>query len=453
MAQTMLRNLAAIVQNTANENIRMIDIAELHESPDNFFRIEHIEELAYTILAQGGVKDNLIVTPLATGGYEIVSGHRRKAAVQYLLDHDENISRLLPCLVQRYSDEDSKRLDLISMNVTTRQLSDQELWQSFRVLDGILQARKGAGEKFGRMREFLAQQLGTSRSQISKLQHISSSAEPEIQDALAEGTLSINTANEIAKLEPEQQHELAQGDLHTVTPTAIRQAAEPKGTSAAKPLTIRWDGELLADTVRQQLMYLVHTGAGMREKACDLNRTDFTNEFRKQFLSQRFDFIDGITILCGFDRIAISFSSPSDFQNISTIEIIWKMAAKYVQNWIREESAAAEDTEKVDRPVTFSSEPPAVTDEQEEVDRPVTFSADNSDPSAEDTLHFGMMPQEQRDCIFNTGCFNSIALGYLTLTLQEMGMDAETVIAAQKQMSSIFDSRTAAAARKAYNES
>ena len=61
MASNMMENLQTIVQNTAADSIKMIDVDELHESPDNFFSVEHIEELADTILGQGGVKDNLLV--------------------------------------------------------------------------------------------------------------------------------------------------------------------------------------------------------------------------------------------------------------------------------------------------------------------------------------------------------------------------------------------------------
>ena len=138
----MLSNLASIAQNTQSDNIRMIDIAQLHESQANYFEMQRIEEFAYTILGQGGVKDNLVVRPLESGSYEIVSGHRRRAAVQYLLDHGENISRLLPCLIQNYADEDAMMLDLILLNVSARQLSDQELWQSYENLDAILKRKK-----------------------------------------------------------------------------------------------------------------------------------------------------------------------------------------------------------------------------------------------------------------------------------------------------------------------
>ncbi|MBR2087268.1 MAG: ParB N-terminal domain-containing protein [Oscillospiraceae bacterium] len=113
MASNMMDNLQAIVQNTAADSIKMIDVDELHESPDNFFAIEHTEELADAILGQGGVKDNLLVVPMKSGGYEIVSGHRRTAAVKLLLERGESISRYLPCLVQNYWDEDDKRMDMI----------------------------------------------------------------------------------------------------------------------------------------------------------------------------------------------------------------------------------------------------------------------------------------------------------------------------------------------------
>ena len=226
--KTMLSSLAAIAQNTQSDNIRMIDIDELHESAANFFEVERIEEFAYTILGQGGVKDNLVVRPLESGGYEIISGHRRRAAVKYLLDHDEPISRLLPCLIQSYDDEDSMMLDLILMNVSARQLSDRELWQSYEQLNTILQRKKEAGERFGRVRETIAQILGVSPSQVGKLQNVERNAITPVREAVANGEISISTANVIAQLDEGQQEELAAGDLSEVKPGVIKKAASKK---------------------------------------------------------------------------------------------------------------------------------------------------------------------------------------------------------------------------------
>jgi len=212
MASKMFENLSAIVANTLTNDIKMINIDELHDSDANFFNIERIEEFADTIQGQGGVKDNLLVRPISTGGYEIISGHRRKAAIKYLLDKGENVSRYLPCLVQNYNDDDSKMLDLVLMNVSARQISDSELWKSYEIVNEILQRKKEKGEKFGRIREKLSEILSVSGSQVKKLQNIKSHAIPGIKNAVENGDLSVCTANEIAKLDANDQETILSGD-------------------------------------------------------------------------------------------------------------------------------------------------------------------------------------------------------------------------------------------------
>ena len=223
MKKSMLDNLKRVVSNTLTDDIKMIDIDELHESADNFFVVENIEQFAQTILGQGGVKDNLIVRPFETGGYEIISGHRRRAAVQYLLDKGENIARVLPCLVQNYTDEDDKMLDLILMNVSARQISDQELWKCYETLDKILKEKKDKGEYYGRLRDDIANTLGVSASQVGKMQNVDKNAIEPVKEAVASGELSISTANEIAKLDKEEQSKIT--DLSKVQPKDIKKKA------------------------------------------------------------------------------------------------------------------------------------------------------------------------------------------------------------------------------------
>ena len=225
MRNKMFDNLSAIVSNTLTDSIQMIDIDELHESADNFFVVENIEQFANTILGQGGVKDNLIVRPLESGGYEIISGHRRRAAVQYLIDNGENISHFLPCLVQNYADDDDRMLDLILMNVSTRQISDSELWKSYETIDRILKEKKDKGEYFGRIRDDIANTLGVSAAQVGKMQNVDKNAIEPVKEAIANGELSISTANEIARLDKKEQAKIT--DLSKVQPKDIKKKAAP----------------------------------------------------------------------------------------------------------------------------------------------------------------------------------------------------------------------------------
>ena len=458
--KTMLSNLAAIAQNTQSDNIRMIDIDELHESAANFFEIERIEEFAYTILGQGGVKDSLIVRPLESGGYEIISGHRRRAAVQYLLDHGENISRLLPCLIQSYEDEESMMLDLILMNVSARQLSDQELWQCYEKLNSILQSKKEAGERFGRVRETIAKILGVSPSQVGKLQNVDRNAIESVKEAVANGDISISTANVIAQLDEEQQEELAAGDLSEVTPKSIKKKAAPKVDTSSnfsdledapppEPVTVKWDGEMQKQVVRTQLMHLVDDE--MREAALTINGMDFQNAFRKQNKNTGIGFETGVSTQCSYDRITISFSAPEKHDNIRKIEITWRMAAKYVQQWIQDE------TEKVDTSSNFSeedSEPDEYDAEEPAVDSELDGQFAFTDDSADEPDGEADEEQYQEDAQKITAILKqqhrNTMLGYLTLTLQAMGMNAETIKSAQSMMNKVLDSKTEEEAREAY---
>ncbi|MBR6836711.1 MAG: ParB N-terminal domain-containing protein, partial [Oscillospiraceae bacterium] len=239
--KAMLNNIAAT---TSNMDIKMLDIDELHDSAENFFHVDRVEELAESILATGRVKENLIVTPIKDGdGYEIVSGHRRTAAVRLLLEKDEkSISRKLPCMVLNYRDDEDKLIDLIMMNVTQRQMSDADLYTSYKKLNEIFQAKKEKGEKFGKFREKIAEILNVSASQVSKLQNIEKHAVPELKKAVENGEVSISTANEIARLDAEEQKSIAKSEeLSDISTKEVKEKL-PKSEKVATSGNLADDG-------------------------------------------------------------------------------------------------------------------------------------------------------------------------------------------------------------------
>ncbi|MCR5075409.1 MAG: ParB/RepB/Spo0J family partition protein [Ruminococcus sp.] len=226
--------LGAVVANTLTDSIKMINISELHDSPDNFFEVNRVEELAEAVLAQGGVKENLIVRPLESGGYEVISGHRRKAAVQYLIDKGEDVSHKLPCLVQDFDDSD-KMMNLIMMNVSQRVLSDAEMFESYKKLKEIFDEKKALGEKFGRMRDRIAEILNVSPAQIGKIENIKKNAVAEIVEAVEAGNMSLHTANEMAKLNEQEQRDIINStdDIKNITPKKAKKKSKAKGNNKA----------------------------------------------------------------------------------------------------------------------------------------------------------------------------------------------------------------------------
>lgn len=344
MKNSMLGNLSAIVSDTLTDSIQMIDINELHESADNFFVVENIASFAQTILGQGGVKDNLIVKPLSSGGYEIISGHRRKAAVQYLIDNGENISHYLPCLVQDYADEDDKMLDLILMNVSARQISDPELWKCYETIDRILKDKKDKGEYYGRIRDDIAKTLGVSSAQVGKMQNIDKNAIEPVKEAVAKGELSISTANEIAKLDKADQDSIT--DLSKVQPKDIRKRAVDTSindVSFSMQSPVKWDGIIYADIIKKRLLGFMR--ADELESAKTMKNSDFSDMIRKNHRHSSSS-SDGVSVTGTFDKVTIRFLSTSGISNAPEIYMSWTIAARHIRAWVQEDiSESASETE------------------------------------------------------------------------------------------------------------
>ena len=363
MAKTMLGNLQAIVQNTLTDSIKMIDIDELHESADNFFVVDRVEEFADTILGQGGVKDNLIVRPLESGGYEIISGHRRRAAVQHLLDRGENISRYLPCLVQNYSDDDARLLDIVLMNVSARQISDTEMWQSYELLDRILKAKQSNGERFGRIREKLAELLGVSAAQIGKMENVAHNAIPEVVEAVQSGELSISTANEIAKMDEAEQEKLVEQGVSNVSHKEIKQKNQ-----AAKSQYVQWDGEQDAEIIKDALLSFLSKEE--LEQAAHMNNGDFTELIRKAHRNHGTNSNShGVLVTGHFDKITVSM-----YETVYTMT--WSMAARHIRAWIAEKEA--------DERATCSTLPEEDAPEEDAEERATCSTVPEDDAPEED---------------------------------------------------------------------
>lgn len=81
------------------EQIVYIDIDELESNPRNFYGLRDVDGLA-GLIAVSHLVEPLIVSQKSDGKYMIISGHRRRAAVQKLLDEGDYTERKLPCIIK-----------------------------------------------------------------------------------------------------------------------------------------------------------------------------------------------------------------------------------------------------------------------------------------------------------------------------------------------------------------
>ena len=196
---------------TGPEQIVYLPIDKLDADENNFYSLEGIDELADNI-ATIGLQQPLRVRPGSEAGrYTIVSGHRRRAAIQILLDSEDGSGDAfrngVACIIE--SGEASaalQELRLIYANSATRVMTTPEISRQAERVEALLYQLKEEGMDFpGRMRDHVAQACQVSKSKIARLHAIRANLDPVFLDYFDRGELPEATAYELQRLPKEIQ--------------------------------------------------------------------------------------------------------------------------------------------------------------------------------------------------------------------------------------------------------
>ena len=189
------------------DSLKMIDIDSIEPNRNNFYEISEIESLADDIERQGLM--NALVVSEDDGRYELISGHRRLAALKSLIADGRRRSGKVPCFIKGAKPNNETELDLIMLNATQRKYSDADTMREYEELTRIFKELEAAGKPVkGRIRDRIADALNASPAQVGKLDNIKHNAIPDVEQAVKSGDMSISTVNEVAKLAPEKQQKI-----------------------------------------------------------------------------------------------------------------------------------------------------------------------------------------------------------------------------------------------------
>lgn len=189
------------------DSLKMIDIDDIEPNRNNFYEISEIESLADDIERQGLM--TALVVSEHDSRYELISGHRRLAALKSLIADGRRRSGKVPCFIKGAKPNTETELDLIMLNATQRKYSDADTMREYEELTRIFKELEAAGKPVkGRIRDKIADALNVSPAQVGKLDNIKHNAIPDVEQAVKYGDMSISTANEVAKLAPEKQQKI-----------------------------------------------------------------------------------------------------------------------------------------------------------------------------------------------------------------------------------------------------
>ena len=232
MAFDITAALASVTAKTAKpaRELREIPLHLIDKNPLNQYSMDGIESLADNIRLFG-LMEPLLVRATPEGRYMLISGHRRRAALQMIAEAAENypasMHEPVPCFVEpeapalpgiaadgenaKAARAAAEELKLIYANADTRILSSADTAMQVRRTRELLTTLRNLGcELPGKMRDHVAAAAKVSASRVARLDVIDRHlTEPTLRKAWQDGTIGETAAYEIARRPAEVQAAVA----------------------------------------------------------------------------------------------------------------------------------------------------------------------------------------------------------------------------------------------------
>ena len=235
-------------QAEAREQIRQVRLSELHPFKEHPFRVVDDDKMMETVesVKEYGVLVPLIVRPMEEGGYEIVSGHRRKRACE-LAGVDE-----VPVIV-RDLDDDEAVIIMVDANLQRENLLPSERAKAYQMK---LEAIRHQGERndltsrqvVGKLEaaDLVGKDSGESGRQIQRFIRLNHLEQP-LRDKVDNGELAFTPAVELSYLKPQEQHWLQAALEATQQTPSLSQAQRLKKASKDGTLSEQGVLEILSE--------------------------------------------------------------------------------------------------------------------------------------------------------------------------------------------------------------
>lgn len=179
LGSTLAEALGKVSDSGTLEQIEYLPLADLVADERNFYSIDGIDELAANIETVGLQQPlRVMLDPEQDGKYLIISGHRRRAALE-LLGRET-----APCIVERSAGSPQlQELRLILANSDTRKISSADLAKQAERVEMLLYELKEQGFEFpGRMRDHVAEACKVNKTKLAELKVIQDKlTNPEIR--------------------------------------------------------------------------------------------------------------------------------------------------------------------------------------------------------------------------------------------------------------------------------
>ena len=254
-----------------------IPLSDLHPFKDHPFKVRDDEEMAKTVesVKEYGVLQPAIVRADESGGYELISGHRRYRASELAG------KEALPCIVKEL-DDDAATILMVDSNLQREEILPSERAFAFKMKLEAMKRQAGRPSKdnvsqigtdlehMKRSDQLMADEVGVSRNQIARFIRLTNLL-PEFLDMVDNKVIGFNPAVEISFLNETQQNDLLAAIAYSQAIPSLSQAQRIK--------KLALNGE-----ITQEGMNIILS----EEKKSELDRVTLKNDVLKKYFPKSY---------------------------------------------------------------------------------------------------------------------------------------------------------------------
>ena len=227
------------------EHVKNISVYDISDFPNHPFKVKMDDKMVETIesIREHGVLVPALVREKPTGGYEMISGHRRKMASE--LAGLENI----PCIVRNLSDDEAV-IVMVDSNLQREEILPSEKAFAYKMKLDVMKRQGQRTDltlsplatklKGKRSDELLGEEVGESKDQIRRYIRLTYLI-PEILDMVDNKKIAMRPAVELSYLPKEEQEILYD--------TMESEACTPSHAQAIKIRKFSAEGRLNEDVL------------------------------------------------------------------------------------------------------------------------------------------------------------------------------------------------------------
>ncbi len=253
------------IEPNIKETIVYISSNELYPFKEHPFKVKDDEDMKK--IAQSvkdiGILNPLLVRTRESGGYEIVSGHRRFRAAQL-----SNINAI-PCLIRELDDESAVIL-MVDSNLQREKILPSEKAWAYKMKLEALKRKAGRPNKNKkeseaintagkRSNEIVAIQVGESVKQVQRYIRLTELL-PELLEKVDKREIAFNPAVEISFLDKAQQKDFLDAMEYSQSTPSLAQAQKIKRLASEKKLSKSEMNKIMSEEKKKDINDVILKG-------------------------------------------------------------------------------------------------------------------------------------------------------------------------------------------------